>query len=289
MNQMIKTAAIITARGGSKRLPRKNVKLFCGHPLVAWAITQAKNSELIDRVYVTTDDDEIEKISKQYGAEIIRRPNWPDADKAAANRPVLHAIGKIMEEHPELETIITMLPTCPLQKPEDLDNGIRKYRQIGADRLSQIIPQRETVVYRITSPCVARLVIFDKKYHYGILPGGWLITSPNWYIAYNLGMPSDLDSDLDLPENWPQIETYYVTAEYWQYADTDTLEEFEFGEKIMEYYILKGQGISVYKNYFKEWTTKREKEKELQVSKSMEEKAVEQLTRMGVSTDEIHL
>jgi len=254
------TAAIIPARGGSRRLPRKNVKLFCGHPLVAWAITQAKNSELIDRVYVTTDDDEIEEISKSYGAEVIRRPNWPDADKAAANRPVLHAIGKIMEEHPELETIITMLPTCPLQKPEDIDNGIRKFRQTGADSLVQMIPQRETVIYRVTSPSMARLEIFDKKYHYGILPGGWSITSPNWYIAYNLGLPSDLDSVLDLPENWASIETFYTPAEYWQYADTDTEEEFEFGEILMEHYILKGRGIQVYEDYSMEWEERQREE-----------------------------
>ncbi len=65
MNE-VKTAAIIPVRGGSKRLPRKNVKMFCGHPLMAWAITQAKCSKNIDEVYVTTDDDEIYNCYKNY-------------------------------------------------------------------------------------------------------------------------------------------------------------------------------------------------------------------------------
>jgi len=69
------TIAVIIARGGSKRLPRKNLRPFCGHPLVSWAIVQAKSSRLIEEVYVSTDDDEIEEVSLKYGAKVIRREN----------------------------------------------------------------------------------------------------------------------------------------------------------------------------------------------------------------------
>ena len=62
--------AVIPARGGSKRIPRKNIKLFCGKPMIAWSIEVAVKSECFDRIIVSTDDEEIASISKNYGAEV---------------------------------------------------------------------------------------------------------------------------------------------------------------------------------------------------------------------------
>ena len=252
MNE-VKTAAIIPVRGGSKRLPRKNVKMFCGHPLMAWAITQAKCSKNIDEIYVTTDDNEMEEVALKYGAKVIRRPYWEDADAASATRPVYHAVKKIREEHPELKTIISILATNPLNKPDDFDKAIELFYKYGADAISPFIKHRETYIYRATSNNIVRLVLADKKYHYGIMTGGWSVTTPEWYINYYESLSSDLDSVLDNPEVWPSIETYYYPLEYWQYADVDTQEEFEFGELLMEHYILKGQGMKVYEDYRDSW------------------------------------
>ncbi len=252
MNE-VKTAAIIPVRGGSKRLPRKNVKMFCGHPLMAWVITQAKCSKNIDEIYVTTDDDEMEEVALKYGAKVIRRPYWEDADAASANRPIYHAVKKIKEEHPELETFIYMMATDPLNKPDDLDKALDMFHKIGADTLSPFIKQRETYIYKVTSNSMVRLVLADNKYHYGTMSGGWCITTPEWFINYYESLPSDLDSVLVNPEVWPSIETYVYHTELWQYADVDTQEEFEFGELLMEHYILKGQGMKVYEDYRDSW------------------------------------
>ena len=252
MNE-VKTAAIIPVRGGSKRLPRKNVKMFCGHPLMAWAITQAKCSKNIDEIYVTTDDDEMEEVALKYGAKVIRRPYWEDADAASATRPIYHAVKKIKEEHPELETFIYMMATDPLNKPDDLDKALDMFHKIGADTLSPFIKQRETYIYKVTSNSMVRLVLADNKYHYGTMSGGWCITTPEWFINYYESLPSDLDSVLVNPEVWPSIETYVYHTELWQYADVDTQEEFEFGELLMEHYILKGQGMKVYEDYRDSW------------------------------------
>ena len=252
MNE-VKTAAIIPVRGGSKRLPRKNVKMFCGHPLMAWAITQAKCSKNIDEVYVTTDDDEMEQIALKYGAKVIRRPYWEDADAASANRPIYHAVKKIKEEHPELDTFIYLMATDPLNKPDDLDKAIDMFYKIGADTLSPFIKQRETYIYKVTSNSMVRLILADNKYHYGTMSGGWCVTTPEWFINYYESLPSDLDSVLVNPEVWPSIETYVYHTELWQYADVDTQEEFEFGELLMEHYILKGQGMKVYEDYRDSW------------------------------------
>lgn len=252
MNE-VKTAAIIPVRGGSKRLPRKNVKMFCGHPLMAWVIIQAKCSKNIDEVYVTTDDDEMEQIALKYGAKVIRRPYWEDADAASANRPIYHAVKKIKEEHPELDTFIYLMATDPLNKPDDLDKAIDMFYKIGADTLSPFIKQRETYIYKVTSNSMVRLILADNKYHYGTMSGGWCVTTPEWFINYYESLPSDLDSVLVNPEVWPSIETYVYHTELWQYADVDTQEEFEFGELLMEHYILKGQGMKVYEDYRDSW------------------------------------
>ena len=246
--------AIITARGGSVRLPRKNVRPFCGHPLIAWSITAALNSQTVDSVVVSTDDDEIQDISLQYGASVIRRPDWPNPNELAANVPIGHAVDELYKVHGNAFTeLVTILPTVPLIKPEDIDNLVRKRRELGADRLSPIIPQRETCLYKLITKNHARLAIFDKKYNYGIQPGGIVSTTPKCYIAFNDELPSKLDKVLDLPENWSSIEYYWVPAEYWQYADVDTAEEFEFAELVMEHYILKGQGMKVYTDYRASW------------------------------------
>ena len=168
--------------------------------------------------------------------------------------PFGHAIGVLKERYgDDFNEVVTILPTTPLNKPGDIDELVRRRREIGADRISRIIPQRETCLYRLVAKNHARLTIFDKNYHYGIQPGGVVATTPESYVAFNNELPSLLDKDLNLPENWASIEYYWMPAEYWQYADVDTEEEFEFAQLVMEYYILKGKGMEVYEEYKRNW------------------------------------
>jgi CMP-N-acetylneuraminic acid synthetase len=242
--------AIIIARGGSKRLPRKNIKLFCGHPLVSWAITQAKFSYTIDEVYVSTDDDEIAEISTNYGAKIIRRPDWPDADKVAANRVFCHALRVLKEKYgDDFSSATMMLPTNPLIRPGELDNGFNEFKRLGRERILPLIPLRETVVYKKVNTNLSRLIMFEKGYkNLGEGPL-WSIANPNWYLTSFDEYP-DHDEFLDEIENAPLLEISFIEAEYWQYADVDVEEEFNFAEVIMEHYILKGRGIEIYEDYY---------------------------------------
>jgi hypothetical protein len=247
------TAALICARGGSKRLPRKNVKLFCGHPLFAWAIIQARESHLIDAVYVSTDDDEIADITNQYGAQVIRRPDWPDANEAAACRPMVHGIRQIMREHgTDFDTVLTILPTNPLNLPGDFDNGIRMYRSIGADCIRPLRPMREMVLLKDLGRNRAHTMLFDKRYGYLGEAGFWIVTSPAWYLWYQDTDESDLDKDMDreaAKSDQAGTTLYYFPSEPWQWVDVDTLVEFEMGELAMEKFILKGRGPMVYQEY----------------------------------------
>jgi pseudaminic acid cytidylyltransferase len=105
--------AIIPARGGSKRIPRKNIKDFCGKPMIAYSIEAALDSKLFDRVVVSTDDQEIADIAKQYGAEIpfMRPPELSD-DHTATIPVIAHAIEELQKEAP-VEIACCIYATAP--------------------------------------------------------------------------------------------------------------------------------------------------------------------------------
>lgn len=115
---MYKTIAIIPARGGSKRLPNKNILPFLGLPLIAHSINCAKNHSFIDEVYVTTDDDIIKNIALTYGAKVIDRPKEISGDL----EPTVSAISHVLESlEYEVENVILLQPTNPL-RPDNLLN-----------------------------------------------------------------------------------------------------------------------------------------------------------------------
>jgi CMP-N,N'-diacetyllegionaminic acid synthase len=128
--------AIIPARGGSKGIPKKNIVDLAGRPLIAWSIEQAKSSQLVDIVFVSTDDDEIAEISQKYGAEIIKRPAQFATDSSSSEDALLHAIGFIEREKKNTINIVIFLQaTSPVREKDDIDNAVRKYSSENADSL----------------------------------------------------------------------------------------------------------------------------------------------------------
>jgi N-acylneuraminate cytidylyltransferase/CMP-N,N'-diacetyllegionaminic acid synthase len=119
--------ALIPARGGSKGLPRKNIRPLSGKPLIAWTIEQSMKSRYLDRVIVNTDDKEITKISKEYGAEVpFIRPKELARDEAKGIDVVLHTIDWLKENDKgkKYDLIMLLQPTSPLRKYEDIDKAI---------------------------------------------------------------------------------------------------------------------------------------------------------------------
>ncbi|KAF1070180.1 MAG: CMP-N,N'-diacetyllegionaminic acid synthase [Pseudomonas citronellolis] len=113
--------AIIPARGGSKRIPRKNIRDFCGKPMIAWSIEAALQSGLFEHVVVSTDDDEIARLAIAHGAQApFRRPAHL-ADDVAATRPVVnHAIGEVTRLYGEPEYVCCLYATAPFVEAADL-------------------------------------------------------------------------------------------------------------------------------------------------------------------------
>lgn len=248
--------AIVIARGGSVRLPRKNAKVFCGHPLVAWSIVQSKGARHVDHVVLSTDDDEIEEIGRAYGVDqVIRRPDWPDADQVGANRPYLHAIHELKKTWGLDWDMATPLPTSPTRKPDDIDRGIELYQKAHTKVVS-LARKRECFIYKEMRGGYCRLVLGDKsEKHFESAAGIIVANDPQWYIWYVGGMESDHDVDLNKliihPEDNPDAMHVVLEVEPWQAVETDTAEEFEFAELVMEHFILKGRSIDIYKDYWR--------------------------------------
>jgi pseudaminic acid cytidylyltransferase len=116
--------AVIPARGGSKRIPRKNIKSFNGKPMIAWSIEAAKSSGLFERIIVSTDDAEIAEVSKQWGAEVpFTRPAELSNDYAATTEVIAHAALWGIEQGLTLESLCCIYATAPFVQVEDIKRG----------------------------------------------------------------------------------------------------------------------------------------------------------------------
>jgi len=118
--------AIIPARGGSKGLPDKNIKLLCGKPLIGWTISQAKASKYIDEIFVTTDCLKIADVAAQFGITVpFLRPKELATDSASSMDVVDHVLSYFKEKGKHFDYIVLLEPTSPLRKKNDLDSAIK--------------------------------------------------------------------------------------------------------------------------------------------------------------------
>ncbi len=130
---------LIPARGGSKGLPRKNIKPLLGKPLVAWTIEQALASKYLDRVVVSTDDKEIVEISRKYGAEVpFLRPEELATDEAKSIDVVLHAISWVEENDKPYDLLMLLQLTSPLRTEEDIDRAIELLFEKGTSAIVSV-------------------------------------------------------------------------------------------------------------------------------------------------------
>ncbi len=151
--------AIIPARGGSKRLPRKNILNLAGKPVIAWSIDAALKSKYIDAVIVTSDDDEILGISKKFGARILRRPEELASDNAATYDAIKHTI-----ENVEIYDYIVLLQaTSPLRNEVHLDEAIALLMSKDADAVISVCKVDHSPRWSNTLPQDGSLVGFIKE------------------------------------------------------------------------------------------------------------------------------
>ena len=158
--------AIIPARGGSKGLPEKNLKVLAGKPLISWTIEQALASRYLDKVIVSTDDEKIADVSKKCGAEVpFKRPVKYATDTASSADVIIHALDFFRDRGETYDYIALLEPTSPLRKKNDIDNGIKKL--VGN-------PEKDTLVsvgvIHLEHPMIAKKVRDDIVVPYADYP-----------------------------------------------------------------------------------------------------------------------
>lgn len=144
--------AIITARGGSKRIPRKNIKPFLGKPIIAYSIEAAVASGLFDEVMVSTDDEEIAQIAKQYGAQVpFMRSEKTSNDFATTNDVLLEVLSEYEKRGETFDVACCLYPTAPFVTAEKLRQAMEKLLASDADTLIPVVtfsypPQRAMII-----------------------------------------------------------------------------------------------------------------------------------------------
>jgi CMP-N,N'-diacetyllegionaminic acid synthase len=207
-----KILAVVPARGGSKGVPRKNIRELVGKPLIAWTIEQAKKSRYIDRLIVSTDDEEIARTAKEWGAEVpFLRPVELAQDDTPGVAPVLHAIEKLNG----FDYVVLLQPTSPLRRTEDIDGCIEKCVQTGAptcvtvtlpdkspywmytidgeQKLSPILPAQLSITRRQDLPSV--YVLNGAVY---VAKCRWLNEMQTFLTDYTVGYVMDGQRSIDI-------------------------------------------------------------------------------------------
>lgn len=146
--------AIIPARGGSKRIPRKNIKDFCGLPMIAWPIRAAIQSQCFDRIFVSTDDVEIAQVAQAYGAQVpFLRPHELSDDHTGTIPVITHAVNWQNHNGTAATEVCCIYATAPFVQADDLQRGLRTLESTGADYAisvaSYVFPIQRAI--RITS------------------------------------------------------------------------------------------------------------------------------------------
>ncbi|SEP97141.1 pseudaminic acid cytidylyltransferase [Butyrivibrio sp. TB] len=135
------TLAIITARGGSKRIPRKNIKEFCGKPIIAYSIEAAIGSGIFDEVMVSTDDEEISKIALSYGAKVpFLRSQEQSGDYATTSDVLLEVLDEYEKIGQSFDIGCCIYPTAPFITSDKLKEAGIKFKESDADSLIPVVP-----------------------------------------------------------------------------------------------------------------------------------------------------
>ena len=136
---MASCISIIPARGGSKGLPRKNVRPLLGEPLIARTIRQSLNSEHVSRTIVSTDDEEIASISIEYGAEVIERPSEISGDSSSSEKALQHVLDELQSRESISPDLVVFLQcTSPVRRDYDIDRAIDMLIDSGKDSLLSV-------------------------------------------------------------------------------------------------------------------------------------------------------
>lgn len=220
--------AVIPARGGSKRILRKNIKLFCGKPMIAWSIEAAKSSGLFEHVIVSTDDAEIAEVSRQWGAEVpFIRPEELSDDYTGTTPVIAHAIQWALNRGLDVNAVCCIYATAPFVQADDLKRGLdalnsgdwdyaftatdfaapifRAFKQIAEGGVEMFFPE-----HFATRSQDLPVALHDAGQFYWGRPDAWL---KGKQIFSSTSLPVLISraksQDIDTPEDWVFAELLF--------------------------------------------------------------------------------
>ena len=157
--------AVIPARGGSKRIPRKNIRPFCGKPMLAWSIDAALASGCFDRVVVSTDDEEIAAVARAHGAEVpfLRPPELAD-DHAGTVPVVAHAVRWCEAQGLPLEAVCCIYATAPFLLADDIRRGLGSFLENGGDYTFSVVRFPSPIQRALRIDQSGKVRMFDPEY-----------------------------------------------------------------------------------------------------------------------------
>ena len=223
--------AVIPARGGSKRIPRKNIRMFCGKPIIAYSIAAAQQAGLFDQVVVSTDDEEIASVAREFGAATpFIRPKEIADDFTGTNAVVKHAIAWFNERASNVAHACCLYATAPLMQARFIKEGfealsrsnaafafsvtgyafpIQRAVRVTADgHVDAIYPE-----HRMTRSQDLEPAYHDAGQFYWGTARAFLEDMP-LFAPHSIGvvLPRHLVQDIDTPEDWDQAELIYRAA-----------------------------------------------------------------------------
>lgn len=224
--------AVIPARGGSKRIPRKNIKDFRGKPMIAWSIEAARISDLFDHIIVSTDDAEIAEVAKQWGAAVpFMRPAELSDDHAGTTEVIAHATQWALDQNFDLDAVCCIYATAPFIQVDDLKRGLaalesgdwayaftvtdfaapifRSFKQTAEGGIEMFYPE-----HFLTRSQDLPIALHDAGQFYWGRPSAWIdgkrvfdrgsipVVIPRWRVQ-----------DIDTMEDWQRAELMFRTFE----------------------------------------------------------------------------
>jgi pseudaminic acid cytidylyltransferase len=220
--------AVIPARGGSKRIPRKNIKIFCGKPMLVWSVEAALKSGCFDQVIVSTDDVEVADVALQYGAQVpFMRPKALSDDHTGTTAVITHAINWLAEQSQKPEQVCCLYATAPFVSPIDLSNGLTVLTDTGADYAFSVTSYAFPIQRAMRITASGRVAMFnpvnfntrsqdlEEAYHdagqfYWGQADAWLQNKMIFSAAsVPVKLPRHRVQDIDTPEDWRQAEVLF--------------------------------------------------------------------------------
>ena len=226
----MKNLAVIPARGGSKRVPKKNIRPFFGEPMIGRAIKLAQQTKLFDSIIVSTDCEETAAVARSYGASIpFMRPASLSDDFVGTAPVISHAISLLETNNQTFDYVCCLYPCCPLLLPEDLIQGHdeiiktdasflypiveyahpiqRSFRIDGSRLISSVFPEHEQ----------SRTQDLEKTYHdagqfYWGSAQSWVKNNRIFSNSIGILMPAWRVADIDTEEDWKRAEALFKTT-----------------------------------------------------------------------------